>query len=82
VLDAKVEKTDTNEIVLDGGSTRIPKVQQLLKAFFNGKDLNKSIDPDEAVASGAAIMGAILIGDKSEDVAPFSLVVEVPGAKM
>jgi heat shock protein 1/8 len=90
MLDAKVEKTDINEIVLVGGSTRIPKIQQLLKAFFDGKDLNKSINPDEAVASGAAIMGAILIGDKSEevrdvlliDVAPFSLGIEVPGAKM
>ncbi len=51
-----------------GGSTRIPKIQKLLQDFFNGKELNKSINPDEAVAYGAAVQAAILMGDKSENV--------------
>jgi heat shock 70kDa protein 1/2/6/8 len=79
--DAKMDKSQIHEIILIGGSTRIPKVQNLLQDFFNGKQLNKSINPDEAVAYGAAIQAAILTGDKSEeikdllllDVAPFSL---------
>merc|ERR1711981_1177256 len=78
--DAKMDKSSINDIVLVGGSTRIPKVQKLLQDFFNGKDLNKSINPDEAVAYGAAVQAAILTGDTSEavsdllllDVAPLS----------
>ncbi|ROT62020.1 putative heat shock cognate 71 kDa protein-like [Penaeus vannamei] len=63
--DAKLDKTSIHEIVLVGGSTRIPKVQKLLQDFFNGKELNKSINPDEAVAYGAAVQAAILRGDQS-----------------
>lgn len=61
--DAKLNKRDIEEIVLVGGSTRIPKVQQLLSEFFNGKTLNKNINPDEAVAYGAAVQAAILAGE-------------------
>merc|ERR1711887_109845 len=57
--DAKLSKSDIHEIVLVGGSTRIPKIQKLLQDFFNGKELNKSINPDEAVAYGAAVQAAI-----------------------
>ena len=81
IRDAKMDKSQIHDIVLVGGSTRIPKVQKLLQDFFNGKELNKSINPDEAVAYGAAVQAAILHGDKSEevqdllllDVAPLSL---------
>merc|ERR1711887_302210 len=66
--DAKMDKADVHDIVLVGGSTRIPKIQKLLQDFFNGKELNKSINPDEAVAYGAAVQAAILCGDKSETV--------------
>ncbi len=80
--DAKMEKTSIDEIVLIGGSTRIPKIQELLQDFFNGKQLTQSINPDEAVAYGAAIQAAILTDVESEhtndvlllDVAPYSLV--------
>merc|ERR1712243_135792 len=62
--DAKMDKATIHDIVLVGGSTRIPKVQKLLQDFFSGKELNKSINPDEAVAYGAAVQAAILAGDK------------------
>lgn len=65
--DANLKKTDIDELVLVGGSTRIPKVQQLLKDFFDGKEPNKGVNPDEAVAYGAAIQGAILGGEGGEE---------------
>ena len=60
--DAKVKRQDIDDIVLVGGSTRIPKVQELLKDYFGGKDLANSVNPDEAVAYGAAVQAAILAG--------------------
>ncbi|CAK8671723.1 unnamed protein product [Clavelina lepadiformis] len=66
--DAKLDKGQTNERVLVGGSTRILRIQKLLKEFFNGKQLNQSINPDEVVAHGAAVQAAILRGDTSEEV--------------
>ena len=63
--DASFKKTDVQELVLVGGSTRIPKVQQLLKDYFDGKEPNKGVNPDEAVAYGAAVQGGILSGDDS-----------------
>ena len=74
LLDAKMSKGDIDEIVLVGGSTRIPKVQQLLSDFFNGKELCKSINPDEAVAYGAAVQAAILSGNVTSDDAANSIV--------
>ena len=58
--DSKINKKDVDEVVLVGGSTRIPKIQYLLQEFFDGKELNKSINPDEAVAYGAAVQAAVL----------------------
>ncbi|KAK9170505.1 hypothetical protein Syun_002645 [Stephania yunnanensis] len=66
--DAKMDKSTVHDVVLVGGSTRIPKVQQLLQDFFNGKELCKSINPDEAVAYGAAVQAAILSGEGNEKV--------------
>merc|ERR1711977_598993 len=87
--DAKMDKRSVNEVVLVGGSTRIPKVQGLLSDFFNGKELNKSINPDEAVAHGAAVQAAVLTNamDQSQapvlvDVAPLSLGIETAGGVM
>merc|ERR1719187_2306418 len=68
IRDAKMEKQTIHDIVLVGGSTRIPRIQKLLSDYFNSKELNKSINPDEAVAYGAAVQAAILCGDKSEEV--------------
>merc|ERR1711937_282904 len=84
--DSKLSKSQVHEIVLVGGSTRIPKVQDMLSEFFNGKELNKSINPDEAVAYGATVQAAILSGqDKSEkllDLTPLSLGIETAGGVM
>jgi chaperone protein DnaK len=88
--DGKTDKRSVDEVVLVGGSTRIPKIQQLLSNFFNGKQLNKSINPDEAVAFGAAVQAAILTGHGGEetaevllvDVAPLSLGIETQGQVM
>lgn len=90
LTDAKISKTNVKEVVLVGGSTRIPKVQQLLSEFFGGKELNRSINPDEAVAYGAAVQGAVLTGVKSQktenlimlDVAPLTLGIETSGNVM
>ena len=88
--DAKMDKSVVHEVVLVGGSTRIPKIQKMLSDFFNGKELCKSINQDEAVAYGAAVQAAILSGDKSEsisqillvDVSPLSIGIETAGNVM
>jgi len=89
LTDAKIAKTEVHEVVLVGGSTRIPKIQSLLSNFFNGKELNKSINPDEAVAWGAAVQAAVLTNDIDTskapvlvDVAPLSLGIETAGGVM
>ena len=88
--DAKMGKSSIHEVVLVGGSTRVPRIQKMLQDFFNGKGLNKSINPDEAVAYGAAVQAAVLTGDKSKavqdvvllDVTPLSLGIETAGGVM
>jgi L1 cell adhesion molecule like protein len=88
--DAKMDKRAVHDVVLVGGSTRIPKVQQLVSDFFGGKELNKSINPDEAVAYGAAVQAYILTGGKSKqtegllllDVTPLTLGIETAGGVM
>jgi L1 cell adhesion molecule like protein len=88
--DSNVKSKDVNEIVLVGGSTRIPKVQALVQNYFGGKELNRSVNPDEAVAYGAAVQAHILTGGKSEktegllllDVTPLSLGLETMGGVM
>ncbi|XP_058204741.1 heat shock 70 kDa protein 1-like [Rhododendron vialii] len=75
--DAKIDKSNVDEVVLVGGSTRIPKVRQLLQDFFNGKELCKSINPDEAVAYGAAVQAAILSGERNDKVQDLVLVLDV-----
>ncbi|KAI0914534.1 heat shock 70 kDa protein [Ustulina deusta] len=91
LADAKIDKSQVHEIVLVGGSTRIPRVQKLITDYFNGKEPNKSINPDEAVAYGAAVQAAILSGDTSSkstneilllDVAALSLGIETAGGMM
>ncbi|KAK1774814.1 heat shock protein 70 family [Copromyces sp. CBS 386.78] len=91
LTDAKIDKSQVHEIVLVGGSTRIPRIQKLISDYFNGKEPNKSINPDEAVAYGAAVQAAILSGDTSSkstseilllDVAPLSLGIETAGGMM
>jgi molecular chaperone DnaK len=82
IADAKIEKNQIDEIILVGGSTRIPKVQQIVKDFFN-KELNRSVNPDEVVSVGAAIQGGVLAGEVSDvlllDVTPLSLGIETLG---
>ena len=88
--DAQVSKGNVNQIVLVGGSSRIPKIQEMLSERFNGKELNRSINPDEAVAYGAAVQAALLTGGKGKtldsllliDVAPLSLGIETAGGVM
>ncbi|KAB1671898.1 molecular chaperone DnaK [Klebsiella pneumoniae] len=91
LTDAKIDKSQVHEIVLVGGSTRIPRIQKLITDYFNGKEPNRSINPDEAVAYGAAVQAAILSGDTSSkstneilllDVAPLSLGIETAGGMM
>ncbi len=87
--DADMKKTDIHEIILVGGSTRIPKVQQLVKEFFNGKEPSRGVNPDEAVAYGAAVQACILSGGECGessmvllDVNPLSLGIETVGGVM
>ena len=90
IKDAKISKSQVHDVVLVGGSTRIPKVQQMVQEFFNGKEPNKSINPDEAVAYGAAVQAAVITNVKDEnieklillDVTPLSLGIETVGGVM
>ena len=90
IKDSKMSKSQIHEVVLVGGSTRIPKIQQMVQEFFNGKEPNKSINPDEAVAYGAAVQAAIMTNVKDEnieklvllDVTPLSLGIETVGGVM
>jgi heat shock protein 1/8 len=90
LTDAKMTKSDIDDVVLVGGSTRIPKIQEMLSSYFNGKELCRNINPDEAVAYGAAVQAAILSGVQDEttnnmillDVTPLSLGVETSGSIM
>lgn len=85
--DSKIPREKVDDIVLVGGSTRIPKIQSLVSEYFGGRQLNKSINPDEAVAYGAAVQAAVLTGQTSDktadllllDVAPLSLGVAMQG---
>ncbi|XP_073696266.1 endoplasmic reticulum chaperone BiP-like [Garra rufa] len=86
--DSDLKKSDIDEIVLVGGSTRIPKIQQLVKEFFNGKEPSRGINPDEAVAYGAAVQAGVLSGEEDScdililDVCPFTLGIETVGGVM
>merc|ERR1719210_2371850 len=86
--DAELKKNEIDEIVLVGGSTRIPKIQQLVKEFFNGKEPSKGINPDEAVAYGAAVQAGVLSGEGDADgivlldVCPLTLGIETVGGVM
>ena len=90
MTDGGMKKTEIHEVVMVGGSTRIPKIQQLIKDYFNGKEPNKGINPDEAVAYGAAVQGGILGGETSEategvvliDVTPLTMGIETVGGVM
>jgi heat shock protein 5 len=86
--DSKLKKHEIDEVVLVGGSTRIPKIQQLLKAHFNGKEPNRGVNPDEAVAYGAAVQAGVIAGDQGTeqllllDITPLSQGIETVGGVM